>query len=43
MVNVTELFNFKEKITGKTDDSGTKNIEIMAPLKYFSNFWKTLD
>ena len=33
MVNVTDSFNFKEKITGKTDDSGTKNIEIMAPLK----------
>ena len=34
-VNVTASFNFKEKITGQTDDNGTKNVEIMIPLKGF--------
>ena len=41
--NLTDSFNFKAKITGKTDDDGTKNVEIMAPLKYLSNFWRTLE
>ena len=31
--NVTYSFNFKEKITGQTDDNSTKNVEIMVPLK----------
>ena len=30
-------------MTGQTGDDGTKNIEIMVPLKYLSNFWRTLD
>ena len=25
-------------MTGQTGDDGTKNVEIMAPLKYLSNF-----
>ena len=33
----------KQKITGQTGNNGTKEIEIMAPLKYLSNFWKTLE
>ena len=37
------MFNFKEKITGQSADNGTKNIEIMVPLKYFSNFWKNTE
>ena len=28
-------------MTGQTGNSGTKNVEIMVPLKYFSNFWRT--
>ena len=40
--NVTDSFYFKEKITGQTDDNGTKNVEIMVPLKYLSNFCRTL-
>ena len=40
--NFTDSFNFKVKITGQTGDVGTKNVEIMAPLKYLSNFWRTL-
>ena len=41
--NLTDSFNFKIKFTGQTDNDGTKNIEIMVPLKYFSNFWRTLE
>ena len=41
--NLTDLFNFKVKMTGQTGDDGTKNVEIMVPLKYLSNFWRTLE
>ena len=41
--NVTDSFNFKAKITGETEDDGTKDVEIMVPLKYLSNFWRTLE
>ena len=41
--NLTDSFNFKAKITGQTDDDGTKDVEIMVPLKYLSNFWRTLE
>ena len=41
--NLTDSFNFKAKITGQTGDDGTKNVEIMVPLKYLSNFWRTLE
>ena len=36
-------FKFKQKIISKTGDDGTKGVEIMVPLKYFSNFWRTLE
>ena len=39
--NLTDSFNFKVKITGQTGDDGIKNVEIMVPLKYLSNFWDT--
>ena len=39
--NATDSFNFKTKITGQIDDDGIINIEIMVPLKYLSNFWRT--
>ena len=41
--NPTDSFNFKAKITSQTDDDGTKGVEIMVPLKYSSNFWRTLE
>ena len=42
--NATDLFNFKTKITGQTDNNGRiDNVEIMVPLKYLSNFWRTLE
>ena len=35
----SESFKFKVKITGNTpNDGNTKDVEIMVPLKYLSNF-----
>ena len=42
--NITQSGSFKSKIkiTGKTPAAGnTKDIEIIVPLKYLSNFWRT--
>ena len=40
----SESFKSKIKITGKTRDNGnTKEVEIIVPLKYLSNFWRTLE
>ena len=36
--NVTDSFIFKAKTTGQTEDNGIKDVEIMVPLKYLSNF-----
>ena len=36
-------FKFKQKITEKTGNSGTKEVEIMVSLKYLSKFWRTLE
>ena len=41
--NVIDSFNFKVKFRGQTGNNGTKNVEIMVPLKYLSNFWRTLE
>ena len=47
--NATDSFNFKTKITCQTDNNNDGNIagrvdvEIMVPLKYPSNFWRTLE
>ena len=42
--NATDSFNFKVKITGQTDDDGEINdIDIMVPLKFLSNFCRTLE
>ena len=41
--NITDSFKFKGKITGQTGDDGTKDVKIMVPLKYLSNFWRTLE
>ena len=41
--NATDSFNFKTKITDQTDNNGRiGNAKIMVPLKYLSNFWRTL-
>ena len=41
--NTTDSFKFKAKITGQTEDDGTKDVEIIVPLKYLSNFWRTFE
>ena len=41
--NATDSFNFETKIAGQTDNNGRIDVEIMAPLKYLSNFWITLE
>ena len=42
--NATDSFNIKTKITGQTNNDGQiNNVEIMAPLKHLSNFWRTLE
>ena len=48
--NSTDSFNFKTKITGESapdnnngNIAGRVNVEIMVPLKYLSNFWRTLE
>ena len=40
--SITDSFKIKEKITGETAINGTKNVEIMVPLKYLSNVWRNL-
>ena len=39
----SSLFKFKQKITGKRTGGGTKDVEIMLPSKYLSNFWITFE
>ena len=46
--NKTDSFKFKTKVTGKTtannndgNIAGRLDVEIMVPLKYLSNFWRT--
>ena len=41
----SETFKSKIKITGKTpnNNNNEKDVEIMVPLKYLSNFWRTLE
>ena len=41
--NLTDSFKFKAKITGQTGNDGTKDVEIIVPLKYLSNFRRTLE
>ena len=42
--NTTDSFKFKTKTTGQTNDDGEiKNFETLVPLKYLSNFSRTLE
>ena len=41
--NLTDSFNFKVKMTGQPRNDGTKNVEIMVPIKHLSNFCRTLE
>ena len=43
-ITVSKSLKSKIKITGKTPAAGkTKDVEIIVPLKYLSNFWRTLE
>ena len=39
--NNSASFKYEEKITGQTGNDETKDVEIIVPLKYLSNFWRT--
>ena len=40
----SESFKSKIQITGKTpNNNNVKDVEIIVPLKYLSNFWRTLE
>ena len=40
----SKSFNYKTIITGKLEENDTeKEAEIIVPLKYLNNFWRTLD
>ena len=41
--NNSDLFKFKEKITGQTGTNGPKDVKMKVLLKYVSNFWRTLE
>ena len=41
--NNSASFKFKQKITVQTGNGGTKDVEIMVPLKYLSSFWRTME
>ena len=41
--NNSASFKFKQQITGQTGNGGSKDVEIMVPLNYLSNIWRTLE
>ena len=41
--NNSPSFKIKTRIAGRTGNDGTKNVKISMPLKYLSNFWRTLE
>ena len=43
-ITESESFKFKARIRGKTPAAcNTKDVEIAVPLKYLSDFWRTLE
>ena len=40
--NNSSSFKFKQKIARQTGNGGTKDVGIMVPLKYLSNFWRAV-
>ena len=43
MVQITRSFKYKTKITQNTlDDNSILDTKVLAPLKYLSNFWRSL-
>ena len=43
-IKINKIIKVKIKLTGKNPVAGnTTDVEIAMPLKYLSNFWRTLD
>ena len=43
MNNNSNSLKFKQQITGQTGSDGAKDVEIIVPLKYLGNFWRTFE
>ena len=41
--NIAESKSFKSSITDNTNNTGIGNVKIVVPLKYLSNFWRTVE
>ena len=42
--NNAPSFKYKVNLIGNAEDNGTKNgVKIAVPLKYLSNFWRSLE
>ena len=41
--NSSTSFKFKQQIALQQEKDGTKDVEIISPLKYLNNFWRTLE
>ena len=41
--NNSASLKLKQQILGQTENSSLKDVEIMVPLKYLSNFWRTIE
>ena len=41
--NNSNSLKFKQQMIGQTGNDGTKDVEKMVPLKYLSNFWRTIE
>ena len=43
-INNASSFKYKANLIGNTENNGTKNgVKIAIPLKYLSNFWRSLE
>ena len=42
-VDNSSSFKYKSSFTGESSAVAGKNIKIAAPLKYFSNFWRSIE
>ena len=42
-ITYSNPFKFKSRVLNNTDNTGTVNVEMTAPVKYLSNFWVTLE
>ena len=43
-INNASSFKYKANLIGNTENNGTKNgVKIAVPLKYLSNFWRSLE